>query len=250
MDFTVSVITVVFNNSGTLQEAIDSVKNQTYPHIEHIIVDGGSTDGTIDIIKSNTHLSKWVSEPDDGIYDAMNKGIRMAIGTIVGLLNSDDIYADSEVIDSIVKAFQKQPSARLLYGDLVYVKWEDTDQIVRYWKTRPYYDRFFEHGFVPPHPTLFVRIEVYQEELYRTDFGFAADYELMLRLIRIRAFESIYLPVLIVKMRLGGKTSKNLRNIYKGNLEVMASWRLNGIRPPISFYPRRVLEKLRQFVWR
>lgn len=247
MGFTVSIVTVVFNNQATLQQAIDSVRQQTYPHIEHILVDGGSTDGTLDIIRSNPHITNWVTETDDGIYDAMNKGIRMADGTIVGLLNSDDVYASSDVIERIVAEFQRKPKAQLLYGDLVYVKWENTSQVVRYWKTKPYYDRFFEHGFVPPHPTLFVRKEVYEKEQYRKEFRFAADYEFMLRVMRKQRLESTYLPKLIVRMRMGGETSKNLRNIYRGNLEILASWKLNDLRPPIGFYPRRIIEKLRQF---
>jgi glycosyltransferase involved in cell wall biosynthesis len=158
----ISIITVSYNSEATIEFAIKSVLSQTYKNIEYIIVDGGSKDSTPNIVRSfGNRIHVFVSEPDKGIYDAMNKGIRLATGDVIGILNSDDLYADNEVISDVMSGFSQNPSVDMLYGNLVYVKKDDTDKIVRKWDSRPYYAGFFEAGNVPPHTSLFLKRNVF-----------------------------------------------------------------------------------------
>ena len=209
----ISIITVCYNADRTIREAIESVLSQSYKDIEYIIIDGNSTDNTLNIINEyKDRITVIVSEPDKGIYDAMNKGIKKATGEVIGILNSDDIYQDTEVLKDVMSIFLRS-SVDILYGDLVYVRSNETDIIVRKLKSDPYYKNFFENGIVPPHPALFIKSNVYKQAGYfDLQYKLAADYEFMLRIFKKNTFESIYLNRLMVKMRLGGATNKNLRN--------------------------------------
>jgi len=200
----VSIITVVLNRKDTIEFAIKSVLSQTYSNIEYIIVDGGSTDGTVDVIKKyNKYILKWISEPDNGIYDAMNKGIKMARGQIIGILNSDDVYADNKVIEVVVKAIEEN-NADCCWSDLVYVDRENTDKIIRYWKSSEFKEEKLKRGWMPPHPTFFVKKWVYEKYGYfNLDFPIAADYELMLRLLEKYKIRSCYIPKVLVNTRHG-----------------------------------------------
>ncbi len=246
----ISIITVVFNNEATIRCAIDSVNSQQYADIEHIIIDGASTDATLALIKANPgRTGIIVSEKDKGIYDAMNKGIQMATGDVIGILNSDDLYYDDRVLADVMKEFGEDNELDILYGDLLYVKSSDTDRIVRNWVSRPYYQRFFENGNVPPHPALFLRRRVYDEAgLFELKFKLTSDYEFMLRIFKKYNFKSKYINRIMVKMRLGGATNKSIANIVKGNIEILKAWKKNELHPPFYLMLVRVVKRLIQFV--
>ena len=246
----ISIITVCYNSAATIETTIQSVKSQTYNNIEYIVVDGNSKDGTIAIIKKYEGLiTKWVSEPDKGLYDAMNKGIAMATGEVVGLINSDDMYQDSEVIENVMEQFNNNHELEVLYGNLVYVNYEDTNKVVRNWISKKYYPRFFENANVPPHPSLFVKKKVYEEAgLFDLDYKIASDYEFMLRIFKKHNFKSKYFNRLIVRMRLGGASNASLSSIIKQNKEVLNAWKKNNLKSPFYLMPIRVLKKLTQFI--
>ena len=247
----VSIITVCFNSANTIEQAIQSILCQTYSDIEHIVVDGGSMDGTLEVIgRYKNSISKLVSERDSGIYDAMNKGLNLATGDIVGFLNADDFYADKGTIEQIATAVQDN-NTDCCYGDLEYVDRNDHRKIVRRWKSRPYQDGLFEKGWHPPHPTFFVKRSVIEQYgCFNLNYNIAADYELMLRLLRKIGVKSCYIPVVLVKMRIGGESNKNLIKILKANVQCYLAWRENGLRiSPFSIL-RKPLSKLAQYLWK
>lgn len=227
----VSIITVVYNNKDTIKDAIESVLNQTYKNIEYIIVDGASTDGTAEIIKSyGNKIDKFISEPDNGIYDAMNKGIALATGDVVGMLNSDDFYVDEFVIEKVVKVFEEK-KVDSVYGDLVYVDSNDMNKVIRFWKSRAYRKGLFNQGWHPAHPTFFVKKEIYDKYgTFDLDFKIAADYELMLRFLERYKISCSYISEVLVKMRVGGKSNQSIKNILKANLECYRAWKVNGLK--------------------
>lgn len=244
-----SIITVTFNSVSTLQETINSIFSQKYSNMEYIIIDGSSKDGTIEIVKNNEKLiAKWLSEPDNGLYHAMNKGISLATGEVIGILNSDDLYADENVLCEVMENFEADNTLDILFGDLVYVKANDTNKVVRNWVSLPYYKNFFENGNVPPHPTLFVRSSVYKEvSNFNLQYKLAADYEFMLRAFKLHTFKIKYLHRLIVRMRLGGETNKSFKNILNGNKEIISAWKNNGLKVPFMIMPLRLIKRLSQF---
>lgn len=250
---TISIITVCYNSDKYIRTAFDAVLYQSYADLEYIVVDGASMDSTVSIIKEYEPLfkgkMKWISEPDRGLYDAMNKGIKMATGEVVGILNSDDLYLNSKVLCSVMEVFANDPRLDMVYGDLLYVKQDDVDKIVRKWISTPYYKGFFEHGNVPPHPALFLRKQVYQNAgLFNLEYKLAADYEFMFRIFNKFQFKSFYLNSVLVKMRLGGATNKSFKNIFDGNREILQAWTDNGKKAPLTLMPRRVLKRLKQFL--
>lgn len=244
----VSIITVCFNSASTIVDAIRSVSEQSHSDIEHIIIDGASSDQTIDLIQQEQgRLSVIVSEPDKGIYDAMNKGIKLAKGEIIGTLNSDDLYADENVIADVVRRFSDS-SCEGLYADLVYVDRKDPAKIVRYWKSGDYRPGSFRKGWMPPHPTFFVCREVYEKfGAFTTLLKSAADYEIMLRLIHKHHIRLSYLPRVIVRMRVGGKSNVTLMNRIRANREDKRAWEINGLRPGPFTFVRKPLSKVEQF---
>jgi len=246
----ISIITVVYNNKKTIENAILSVTNQNYSDIEYIVIDGNSTDGTKIILeKYKKKIQTLISEPDKGIYDAMNKGIQLATGEVIGILNSDDIYADYNVLEDIMFYFAVDPELSILYGNLVYVKYDDTTKVVRNWISKPYKKKFFEHGDVPPHPSLFLRSSVYKEAgVFDLQYKLASDYEFMLRIFKKNFFKIKYINRLIVRMRLGGATNKNIKNIINGNKEILQAWKNNNLRPPVLIMPLRFIKRISQFL--
>ena len=246
----ISIITVVYNNEVTIRQAIESVLNQSYPNIEYVIIDGNSKDDTVSIIEEyKNRLGYFICEPDKGLYDAMNKGIRAATGDVIGILNSDDLYQDLDVIIDVMQQFNNDPKLDILYGDLVYVKSDDTNKIVRNWKSKGYYEQFFENANVPPHPALFVKSKVYDESgLFDLQYKLAADYELMLRMFKKHNFNSKYFNRLIIKMRLGGATNQSFSNIVNQNKEILKSWKNNGLNAPFYLMPLRIFKRLSQFI--
>jgi glycosyltransferase involved in cell wall biosynthesis len=245
---TVSIITVVYNGADTIAEAIESVLGQTYPDIEYIIIDGASTDGTQDIVaRYGNRISQFVSEPDRGLYDAMNKGIERATGEIIGILNADDLYRHSDVISRIVETFRQQ-EADAVYGDLVYAPREAPDRVMRYWEAGTYIPGAFLRGWMPPHPTFFVRAHVYRQHGYfTTALKSAADYELMLRFVHKHQIQVAYLNEVIVVMRLGGVSNSSLSNRLRANREDRAAWQMNGIKPGLFTLWLKPLRKIGQF---
>ena len=246
----ISIITVVYNNEKTIKDAIQSVLGQTYKNIEYVIIDGNSKDNTVNLIKEfKDQLGYFVSEKDNGLYDAMNKGIQACTGDVIGILNSDDLYQDSQVIAAVMEEFKNDKVLDIVYGDLVYVKSNDTNTIVRNWKSKEYYKRFFENANVPPHPALFVRSKVYKEAgLFDLQFKLAADYELMLRMFKKHNFKSKYINRLIIKMRLGGATNQSYTNIVNQNKEILKAWKVNGLQAPFYLMPLRIIKRLSQFI--
>lgn len=243
-----SIITATYNSAATLPDTLKSIAAQDYPAIQHLIIDGCSTDNTLALARSFPGERHIVSEKDKGIYDAMNKGIALATGDIIAILNSDDVYADERVIPDVMQAFAENPAIDMLYGDLVYVKADNLNKVVRRWPSRAYDPTFFERGHVPPHPTLFVRRRVYEAAGgFDIRYRLAADYAFMLRVFKCQGFASLYLPRLMVRMRLGGATNVHWRNIIAGNREIMQAWRNNGLRVPFWLMPRRIIKRLKQF---
>ncbi|MCQ4916404.1 glycosyltransferase [Bacteroides nordii] len=245
-----SFITVTFNSSATLRDTIQSVLSQTYPDIEYIIVDGCSQDKTVDIIKEYEPLFhgrlKWISEKDQGLYDAMNKGFQMATGDMVGIINSDDLLAEATAIEKVIDCFKDHKDIDCVYADLYYVSQHDTSKIVRHWITGK--QRSFSTGWHPAHPTFYVKRDIYLKYgMFDLDFKFAADFELMLRLVEKEHIRLFYLPEPLVRMRLGGTTSKNLTNIRKGNIECLNAFRKNGIPVSVLYPFYRLLPKLKQY---
>jgi glycosyltransferase len=194
-------------------------------------------------------LGYFISEKDNGLYDAMNKGILATTGDVIGILNSDDLYQDSEVISAVMEQFKNDTELDILYGDLVYVKSDDTNKVVRNWKSKSYYNNFFENANVPPHPSLFVRSKVYKEAgLFDLQYKLAADYELMLRMFKKHNFKSKYINRLIIKMRLGGATNQSFTNIVDQNKEILKSWKNNSLQAPFYLMPLRIFKRLIQFI--
>jgi len=245
----ISIITASYNSASTISDCITSVNEQTFQNIEHIIIDGVSKDNTINIINSiPNRVLKIISEPDKGIYDAMNKGIKLATGDIIGILNSDDLYCDKYVLEKVVSMFNAT-GVDCVHADLYYVQQNDTNQIVRHWKTCEFITGAFKKGWHPAHPTFFVRREVYEKYgLFNLDFTLAADFELMLRFLERYKISSIYLPQPIVRMRLGGATSKSVRNIIKQNIECYKAFKVNNLTVSLLYPLYRLLPKLKQFL--
>jgi len=217
----ISIITVCYNSAETITDTITSVASQQYNDKEHIIVDGASRDSTMDIVKSADSISRYISEPDKGIYDGMNKGLRLATGDVIGLLNADDFYADDTVLSQVANVF-KDPNIKACFANLVYVDQHDTSRVVRYWKSRPYQQGLFKSGWMPAHPTFFVKKEVYaQYGLFDLSYKIAADFELLFRLIEQKNIPTAYIDNVLVNMRTGGTTNKNLKNIWAQNKEII-----------------------------
>lgn len=246
MTIKVSIITVVYNADDTIENCIKSIRSQTYPDIEHIIIDGGSTDSTTDIIsRFKDGISVLVSEKDKGVYDAMNKGINLAKGEIIGFLNADDVYAANDTVSELV-AFMRNGLFDAVYGDLAYIDRHDTDSVVRYWRAGKYRQGAFFRGWAPPHPTFFCRRSVYEKYgCFNSNLQIAADFELMLRFIEKHQIKVGYLPQCIVKMRTGGKANV-LKGILKGNLEIINSFRLNGLNISPWFFILKPIDKISQ----
>lgn len=226
-----SLITPSLKAASTLEDCIRSVAAQTRP-VEHLLIDGGSRDGTLDIAARHPgHFAKVSSAPDAGIYDALNRGIRMAAGDAIGILHADDLYADERVIEDVLSAFD-EPDVDAVYGDLDYVDRADPGRVVRRWRAGEYAPDRMYHGWMPPHPAFFVRrrcLERYGP--YRLDLGTAADYELMLRLLVVHGIRVRYIPRVLVKMRMGGVSNSSLSARLRANRMDRRAWAVNGLQP-------------------
>ncbi|MEI8137966.1 MAG: glycosyltransferase family 2 protein [Bacteroidota bacterium] len=248
MNLKVSIITVTFNSAATLEQTILSITQQTYTNIEYIIVDGGSTDGTLEIIeKYKNKISKFISEKDNGLYDALNKGIDLATGDVIGILHSDDFYTDNNVVQKYVNTFIKNNS-EAVYADLFYVDKDNTNKIIRKWKSGKHNPNSFLHGWMPPHPTFFVKREVYQKfGKFNLEFKHSADYELMLRFIHKNKIKINYLHEFTIKMRVGGQSNFSIQNRIRANTEDREAWKVNDLKPRFYTSYLKPLRKISQF---
>jgi glycosyltransferase len=225
------------------------VFDQTYQDIEYIIIDGGSTDGTIEILrKYENRISRWISASDNGIYDAMNKGIELATGDIIGFLNSDDIYNDNKVIEEIVSVFTNY-YVDSCYGDLVYVDKLNSHKVKRYWKSQSFKESAFKKGWHPPHPTFFARKVLYDRYgKFNLNYQIGADYELMLRFLARYRASTYYISRVLVRMRAGGKSNGSIWSIAKANVECYRAWKENGLGVSPFIILKKPLSKLVQFI--
>lgn len=244
----ISIITVTYNSASTLEQTIQSVLSQTYSNVEYIIIDGKSTDSTFAIIeKYRDKISTFISEKDEGLYHAINKGMELATGDIIGILHADDFYIDANVLTNIAETF-KHHKADAVYADLYYVDKNNTDKIARTWKSGIYKSSSFLWGWMPPHPTFFVKKECYVKYgFFNTDLHSAADYEIMLRLLYKYKIKVSYLPKFIVKMRTGGQSNASIKNRVKANNEDRIAWKLNNIKPYFFTLTLKPLRKIVQF---
>lgn len=236
----ISIITATFNAETTVRHCLDSVQNQQGVTVEHIIIDGGSKDRTLDMVREIDHVAKVISEPDNGIYDAMNKGVKLAGGDIVGILNADDFYTGEQVLSMVAKAF-RDDAVGACYGDLQYVREseesgvrgeERTFKVIRHWASGEFNPQKFYWGWMPPHPTFFVRRKVYEKYgLFNLELGSAADYEIMLRFLVRYKVKAAYIPEVLVKMRTGGVSNASVGNRMAANRMDRKAWTVNALKP-------------------
>ena len=245
----ISVITVCKNSGKTIRQTIESVQSQTFKNIEHIFCDGGSSDDTTDIIKSvGGEKATLLEGTDNGIYDAINKGIKNATGDVIAILNSDDFYCDENVLEKVAKTFSNGTES--VYGDLIYVNQQNTNKIVRYWKTGQYTPNNFLWGWTVPHPALFIRKSVYDKYgLYNESYKIAGDYDLILRLLYKHKISAKYIPEVLVKMRTGGASNGSLAKNVKVHKEDVLAWENNGIKPNFLTLWLKPMRKMGQYLF-
>jgi glycosyltransferase involved in cell wall biosynthesis len=246
----ISIITAVYNRARTIGQAIDSVAAQNCPDIEHLIIDGASRDDTLGVIERHrTPAMRVISEPDGGIYDALNKGIALASGEVIGLMHSDDFYAQPDVLKKVAVAFQN-PRFDALYGDLDYVAADDPDRVIRHWHAGSFSRKKLARGWMPPHPTLFVRSSVFARlGTYDTSYKIAADYEAMLRYLSCGSVQPAYIPEVLVKMRVGGASNASLGRIILKSREDYRALRSTGVGG-LGALAWKNVNKLPQFILR
>lgn len=244
----ISVITVTYNSATTLADTLLSVKLQTYSDIEHIIIDGGSCDSTLEIINTHgSHISKLVSEPDKGIYYAMNKGLALATGDVVGFLNSDDMFSTTTSLSEIANQFVDK-NIDAVYGDLIMVNRERINVVRRFWRPGSYKAGACTYGWMAPHPTLYVRRSILlQAGGFNTCYRLQADFDLELRLFECMKIRTYYLPIVLIRMRMGGATTGSIINIIRGNIEATKSVEKNGFNGGIKFIAKKIFMRLHQF---
>jgi glycosyltransferase len=244
----ISIITACFNSAKTIRETLESVKSQDYTNVEHVVIDGLSTDGTLDIVRKYPNVASVISEKDEGIYDAMNKGLNLATGEIIGILNSDDVYIDSKVLYDVAKIFQDH-TVDACYADLQYIDEADVNKVVRNWKSGNFNKNSFLYGWMPPHPTLFVRRRVYDRAgLFNVGFRCSADYEFMLRVFLRYDFTIRYLPRVTVKMRTGGISNASISHRIHANKEDRLAWKINNLKPYFFTLYLKPIRKIFQFI--
>jgi glycosyltransferase involved in cell wall biosynthesis len=250
MSLQISVITAALNSAATLEHALRSVHEQRWPNLEHIVIDGGSQDGTLEILnRHRRNIDQVVSEPDRGVYDALNKGVARASGDVIGFLHADDEYASPDVLTRIAAEFE-DPSVAAVYGDIEYVSRSDVSRVVRYWRAGQYRRALLPYGWMPPHPTLYVRREVYSRfGNFDTRYRIAADYEYMLRILWWGRVQAAYVPEVLVRMRTGGVSNMSFFNILNKSREDYTAMRENGIGGLQALLLKNVT-KLPQFIAR
>lgn len=250
----ISLITITYNSAETLTDTIQSVLNQTYTNIEYIIVDGASKDNTISIIKEYEPLFegciKWISEPDKGLYDAMSKGIRMATGDVVGILNSDDFFTSKEILQKVADAFEQNNQLDAIYGDVHFVHPNNLNKCVRYYSSKVFKRDLMKLGFMPAHPSFYIRRECFDKYgLYKTDYKVAADFEFLLRVIYKAKIKIKYIPIDMVTMRIGGASTSGIESHKKIMKEHLRAFRENGIYTNRLLLSLRYIYKVEELLW-
>ncbi len=242
----ISIITVCYNAEDTINDTIQSVLSQDYKDVEYIIVDGKSTDRTLEKIQSIKNGIKLISEKDQGIYDAMNKGISIASGDVIGILNADDVYKNSKVLTDVMDAFKANVS--IVYGDIEYVKYNDISKVVRKWKAGVFRSGKFKWGWMPPHPGFFIKKSCYESfGLFNLNLSTSADYELMLRMLEVHHLSCNYISKTITSMRVGGASNSSLKNRLIANRNDKKAWTIHPINPLWFTFILKPLRKLPQF---
>ena len=247
----ISIIIPTFNSSQTIQNNLDSIKKQTYLNYEIVIIDNNSTDDTITLIKKNNFKNiKTIIEKDRGIYDAVNKGILNSTGDLVSILHSDDIYNHNDVLKNVVNAFNQKKNVEIVYGDLVYVKNNDINSVLRYWRPGKFKNDLFLKGWHPPHPSFFAKKKLFNfYGLYNSKIGNSADVELMYRFMQIFKINFYYLNETLVKMRYGGKSNSSIMSIIRQNLEIIKFLNIqNSLYKIIIFFSYKFIDRLKQFI--
>ncbi len=245
-----TLITVCYNSEKTIQETINSVISQTYiKNVEYIIVDGNSQDNTKNIIYNNfDNIDLALIESDNGLYDAMNKAIKMSSGDIIGILNSDDVFFSNNTLEEVINCFIENQDIDFLYGDLVYVEQKNINKIIRKWKSKKITRSYFNFGNVPAHPTIYIKNSCYKKlALYDLTYKFASDYDFILRLFLKNKYKYYYLEKYLVKMRLGGLTSSGFKNRILQNREIIKSWKKNKLTFPFYFFPAKIFIRILQY---
>ncbi|TLS78395.1 glycosyltransferase [Mariprofundus erugo] len=244
----ISVITAVYNAKETIADAIESTLAQDYPNVELVVVDGASADGTTALLEAfRDRIDIFISEPDKGIYDALNKGIRHATGDVIGFLHADDLFVSTDVLSRVAEVFADD-SVDAVYGDLVYVSKAEPDRVIRYWQSGAYSVAKLKHGWMPPHPTFYMRRQLYEKHgAFDTSFRIAADYDCMLRFLGNVEIHPVYIADVMVKMRLGGESNRSLRNIIRKSKEDYRALKKNGVGGVWALVWKN-LSKLPQFV--
>lgn len=244
----VTIITATYNSEKTIRDTLSSVASQSYKNIEHIVIDGLSTDNTLEIVSEYDHVARVESGKDDGIYHAMNKGLALATGDLIAILNSDDFYMDSKVIENVVNAMKEQDTDTC-YGNLEYVKFHNTSEVTRLWVSHPYRRENFLRGWMPPHPSFFARKRCYEQYgFFNLTLKSAADYEIMLRFLYKYRLSTVYLPRVLVRMREGGLSNSSIKNRIKANREDLKAWEINDLKPGIFTRYLKPIRKLTQFL--
>ncbi|MBO0932733.1 glycosyltransferase family 2 protein [Fibrella aquatilis] len=241
----ITIVTVAYNAAAVLERTIQSVLAQRGVDLEYLILDGGSTDGTVELLRRyDSQLTNWTSEPDQGIYDAMNKGLHRATGDVIAFLNADDVYAHDQVLAQVMGEF-RDPTVGTVYGNLVYV--DAQEQITRHWQVRPFSEKLFAQGHAPAHPAFFARRELLLKTGgFRTELTLAADYEIMFRVLHMTGYSARHLPDVLVRMRAGGASNNGWRSVVQGLREMTSAWTINGIQPPLTLWLRIVYRRLGQ----
>lgn len=245
----ISIITATYNSQSFIRDALQSYKAQNHPDKELIIIDGKSEDATLEILaENNEYINTLVSEKDNGIYDALNKGVELSNGDIIGILHSDDFFANDDVLNLVDKKFTEDPSVEAVYGDLQYVDRENPDKIIRNWVAGAYDVSKFKQGWMPPHPTLFIKKSCFKKYgNYNLTYKSAADYDLILRFLFKNQMKTVYIPQVLVKMRVGGLSNKSLKNRINANKEDRLALKLNGMQNPLLVSILKPLSKISQF---
>ena len=243
----ISIITATWNSEKTVADTLRSVQSQSYENIEYLVIDGASTDNTLDIVqRDGGHVDRIISEPDKGIYDALNKGIANASGDVVGFLHSDDIYAHKDALRQIADAFTTN-NVDAIYGDLDYVSKDNQEKLIRHWKSNPFQRKKMRYGWMPPHPTFYMKTERYRElGSFDLQFKIAADYDSLLRYLWKHRVSVAYIPNVLVKMRLGGASNRSIKNILQKSREDCRAMKNNGV-PRLLALPGKNLSKVPQF---
>jgi len=244
----ISIITPSFNNGPTIRNTIESIAEQQGVEIEHIVIDGASKDQTVSILENHPAKPIFISEPDKGIYDAMNKGIRMATGAVVGILNADDFYPNNQVLIPMLKAFE-DPNVDAVIGDILFVDQEDTTKAIRHYSAKDWHPDKFVKGFMPPHPAFFVRKKFYDQlGLYQIDYKIAADYELLIRFLKVHQLRYQYIPQIFVHMRAGGVSNASIKSRYILNQEIVRACQENGLQTNMLKLSLKYFKKIREYV--